>query len=284
MKQLFFCLWLAMLFNQLRAQTQPLSDEYVLKRVSERSELPINSLKYLQTSSPEKAWAAFNLIIQYRPENREIVKRSGLIMAESPVIEKYVTEGITKLPYDFYNDDQRGEFLRPLGYVPAPWSLKLLGHYLTDETPMIMPAATPDDYGSHENSDYAVVGLQRMGFSDAPPDSPSGITPEVKQAWHVWWKANGGRVEQRIAEINPGYYKPTPIPTPRPLTPTPIIIGEYAATPSSASKATTVTPETSSTPASAAPTGQTDYLIYIIGGLLALGALGAVIWAFKKQS
>jgi cell division septation protein DedD len=103
------------------------------------------------------------------------------------------------------------------------------------------------------------------------------------KVWIRWWKANEGRVDERIREINPGYYPPPPVTasasTPS-ATPKPVVIGEYAATPAITN---TPKPTPSATPFAAAPAQRSGWVIYVVGSFIALCAVGAVIWAVRKR-
>jgi len=285
MKSFYLFVLSVLMASGLRAQSLHPSDAQVLKAISTRTKEEVSSVEYFRGASPELAWEAFEYLSKWAEYyNRvDLAKRAGLVIAENPRVEKYVTEGMTALPYEYNNEAERYYFLNPLGYVPAPWSLRLLGRYLIDETPMSKIPKNPD-YDSSLNWELAIISLTRMGFSDAPPEDPRGITPAVAKGWREWWKKNEPIVEQRIREINPGYYPPQPvaqIATPA-ATPKPTVIGEYAATPA-AGHIPKPTPSPSATPVALAPANQSDWAIYIIGGLIAFGALAVVGWALRRR-
>jgi len=210
MKRIHLAMLGVVLTAGLQAQNPSYTDEQVLKAISTRTGGEIESTEYFRVAPPEEAWTAFGYLSQWAAYYNKIdlAKRAGGAIAENPEVEKYVTEGMAKLPHDFYNAGERGRFLYPLGDVPAPWALRMLGHYLTDETPMTVIGEHPD-YDASPNQDMAITGLFRMGFSDAPKeDKKYGYTPTVEKGWRDWWKANENRVEERVREINPGYYPP----------------------------------------------------------------------------
>jgi hypothetical protein len=279
------CLLVAGIVFGAQAQTPLRTEEQLLAALSERTELDIRSIDFFRTASPEHAWKAFEFLNSHLPQDGlDFIRKAGRGIAENPAIEKYVTDGMAKLPYHYDNPGERAGFLVPLGNIPAPWSLRLLGHYLTDETPMIVPESLDGHTPTAENADFAVIGLQKMDFIDSPPKSPRGTTKEVNQAWRNWWKLNEGRAEQRIREINPGYYPPQPVETPKstPI-PKPVVIGEYAATPAVSNKPKPP-PSPSATPVAAKQTEQSDWGVYLIGTLVVICALGAIGWATRRKA
>jgi hypothetical protein len=282
MKTLLFILSLSLLADDAWGQSlQPQrTDKEMLKVVSQNMGISVDSMEFFQTAPAQTAWKTY-LFLRYRIRDGEkLAKKAGLSIAENPGVEKYVTDGLAKLPHAVSTSSERSVLLAPLGDVPAPWSLRLLGRYLMDDRPLKEDGGF-DDTGATFNPSLAARTLERMDFSDAPDKGPNGEKhPAELEAWRAWWKKNEPIAEQRIAEINPGYYKPTPIPAPLSPAPTPIVIGEYAATPANTPKPA-ATPKASPTPAPSSSPAES--VIYIIGGLLALGALGAVAWAMRKQ-
>jgi hypothetical protein len=276
---------LALAAPQIHAQNWTQTDEELLQKLSQQVGVKVKSLDFFRTAPPEVAWAAFaDLNAWTHYGNVKLAQQAGREIAENPEIEDYVSKRITALAHDFHNEGERKRFLIPLGDVPSPWSLRLLGHYLIDPAPMDRENA-PDDYDASPNNVLAVIALSRMNFSDAPSRGRDPqIYPETLKQWPIWWKANEARIEQRIREINPGYYPPTPTATPNTPspTPTPVVIGEYAATPVASLSPKMSQPSLSATPAE--PAKSSDWLIYVIGGFIALCALGMVAWFGGKRS
>jgi hypothetical protein len=248
----------------------------------------VRSVDFFSTGDPEKVWSLFTAI-QWRewfPDaHPELVKRLGQIVARNRAVQIWIEER---------NKPREGQYQEPnadlftLGSIPAVWSVRILGAALMDPRPF-----NPDvgDFDAPATPNIAVVvwALANLGFSDAPTepyyhDLPTP-PPEEVAAWRKWWKENEGRIEQRIWEINPDYFSRTPTATPTaPLpTSTPVVIGEYAATPVASPTPNISKPTSSPTPQESEPAGQGGWIIYVISGLVALGVAGAIVWAIGKR-
>ena len=265
------------------AQIQPRTDEQILKAVSTHTGIEIRSTEYFQTAPPEAAWKAFDELFSYANAygNKDLLKQGGRAIAENASVEKYVTDGLAQLENSTRTSNERTHFLVPLCQVPTPWSLRLLARYLMDEAP-INDLNDVTDQGYESNEGLAVVALSQMGFFDAPTKGDHvNVAPSVTKAWRVWWKKNEPIVEQRIHEINPGYYPPL-IPASVSATQTPTVVEADTLTPPSKIGQKVKSVDRVAAPAVELKEKQSLWPLYLGGGLLAVAILGALAWAFKK--
>ncbi|MGH6752609.1 MAG: hypothetical protein ACREKL_08735 [Chthoniobacterales bacterium] len=257
----------------------------MLELVSQRQGVVIDSIDFFRTSPPQIVWPAF----QYLDANAiyygktELAKQAGKAVAANPAVEKYVIDGMAKLPYSAATSTERTQLLVPLGHVPAPWALRLLGGYLMNDRPIADTEKTKE-YGYVTNVGLAMLGLERMGFYDSPTGGEElNLNPIKQSAWRAWWKTNEGRVEQRIAEVNPTYnFTPGTAPPPPTPTPKPVAAAEYASIPTPASKPIP-TPTAAATPAPIPVADHTSWAFYFGGTLFAIGALIAIMRAFRHH-
>lgn len=277
--KIFGVLIVVLMVSAAMSQTNQRSNDEVLTKLSVRQGVKIDSVKFFSTATASVAWKAYDDLYFNFSNVNGLKREAGKAIAENPGVEKYVTEGMAALPHSSYNDSERAHFIVPLGDVPAPWGGRLLGKYLVDETPMTGPPPS-DGYSVFTNSQRALGALSRLGFSDAPTkERDPDISPAIEKAWRDWWKANKGRIDQRIAEINSSYYYPTPFPAPFMPAPTPLVIGEYS-TPPQAPKPTATPPQS---PVPVIARKQSDSIIYIIGGIVVIAVLVGMARVLRKR-
>jgi hypothetical protein len=166
-------------------------------------------LDFLAKGNPEEVWRFFTNLYwknhQRNPGTEDVLQQAGSAVAKNTGVEAMLEEKLKPSNDQF----QLGQpDLLILGGVPAPWSARILGRFVMDAKPMY-PQEAGSDSGTLGNNLAAMYALSWMGFWDAPTagrDPGVEITGTKMEEWKTWWKINESRIDERIREINPGYF------------------------------------------------------------------------------